>query len=342
MTKTERRNLRNGLLFISPWVVGFGVFMAYPIVASLFFSFCDYSVLEPPVWWGAENYTELFLQDKVFWQSLWNTSFYAAVSLPLGMVVALSLAILLNTQVRGMTVYRTIFFIPSIVPIVAMAILWLWIFNGQYGVLNYSLSPLVDAFNTYIAPSFVVTALNAVLGFLDSVLRTLAEWLGLHAKYAGVSFRFGPISLPTWLDDPSWAKPALIIMGLWGVGYSVVIYLAGLQDIPVTLYESAEIDGASWWQKTVHITIPMLSPVIYFNLVMGIIGTFQIFAAPYIMTNGGPERATTFYTLYLFNLAFEDFRMGYACAMAWILFLIILALTLLATRVSQRHVHYER
>jgi len=295
MTRKQRRDLRNGLLFISPWIVGFCVFMLYPIVSSLFFSFCDYSVLERPVWTGAENYSGM-VHDEVFWISLRNTAYYAAVSLPLGMFVALALAILLNTQVRGMTVYRTIFFLPSIVPIVAMAILWLWIFNGKYGVLNYSLS-----------------------------------LVGLPTRV-----------LPTWLDSKQWAMPALIIMGLWGVGYSVVIYLAGLQDIPVSLYESAEIDGASWWKKTIHITIPMLSPVIYFNLVMGIIGTFQIFAAPYIMTNGGPERATTFYTFYLFNLAFEDLRMGYACAMGWVLFLIILSLTLLATRVSQRHVHYER
>lgn len=295
MTPSERRNLRNGLLFMSPWIVGFGVFMLYPIGASLFFSFCDYSVLERPVWIGLENYTELF-NDKVFGISLGNTFYYAGVSLPLGMLFALAVAILLNTKVRGMTVYRTIFFLPSIVPIVAMAILWLWIFNGQYGVLNHALATI-----------------------------------GIPAKY-----------LPTWLDSPRWAMPALILMGFWGIGYSVVIYLAGLQDIPVSLYESAEIDGASWWGKTIHITIPMLSPVIYFNLVMGIIGTFQIFAAPYIMTQGGPERATTFYTLYLFNLAFGELRMGYACAMAWILFVLILVLTLVATKVSQRHVHYER
>ena len=295
MTRQERRNLRNALLFISPWIVGFCVFMLYPIASSLFFSFCDYSVLEPPVWVAGENYAEL-AHDKVFGISLLNTAYYAGVSLPLGMLVALALAVLLNTKARGMAVYRTIFFLPSIVPIVAMAILWLWILNGKYGVLNYTLS------------------------------------------LAGVPAR----SLPTWLGSPQWAMPALILMGLWGVGYSVVIYLAGLQDIPVSLYESADIDGASWWQKAFYITLPMLSPVIYFNLIMGIIGTFQIFAAPYIMTDGGPERATTFYTFYLFNLAFEDLRMGYACAMAWILFLIILGLTLLATRVSQRHVHYER
>ena len=295
MTRKERRDLRNALLFLSPWIVGFCVFMLYPIASSFFFSFCDYSVLEPPVWLGLENYREL-LHDEVFWVSLGNTAYYAGVSLPVGMFVALALAILLNTKVRGMAFYRTIFFLPSIMPVVASAILWLWIFNGQFGVLNYTLSLL------------------------------------------GVP----PKALPTWLDSPTWAMPALIIMGLWGVGYSVVIYLAGLQDIPTSLYESAEIDGANWWQKTVHITLPMLSPVIYFNLIMGIIGTFQIFAAPYIMTNGGPERATTFYTFYLFNLAFEDLRMGYACAMAWILFVIILSLTLLATKVTQRHVHYER
>jgi len=295
MTRKERRDFRNALFFISPWIVGFCVFMLYPIASSLYFSFCDYSVLEPPVWIGGENYAEL-VHDEVFWISLKNTAYYAAVALPLGMVVAIGLALLLNTKVRGMAVYRTIFFLPTIVPTVAMAILWLWIFNGQYGVLNYALSQL-----------------------------------GIPSKW-----------LPTWLQSPRWAMPALILMGLWGVGYAVVIYLAGLQDIPVSLYESAEIDGASWWQKTWHITLPMLSPVIYFNLVMGIIGTFQIFAAPYIMTQGGPERATTFYTFYLFNLAFEDLRMGYACAMAWILFVIILGLTLLATKVSKRHVHYER
>ena len=295
MTPSERRNLRNGLLFISPWVVGFGVFMLYPIVASLHFSFCDYPMLQPPLWIGGENYAEL-IRDPVFRISLGNTAYYAGVALPLGMLVALSIAILLNTKVRGMAVYRTIFFLPAIVPIVATAILWLWMFNGQYGVLNYSLSAL-----------------------------------GVPAR-----------QLPTWLASPNWAMPALIIMSLWGVGYGVVIYLAGLQDIPVSLYESADIDGATWLQKTVHITIPMLSPVIYFNLVMGIIGTLQVFAAPYIMTDGGPERATTFYTFYLYNLAFRDLRMGYACAMAWILFLFILVLTLLATKLSQRHVHYER
>ena len=331
MTRTERRHLRNGLLFISPWIVGFCVFMLYPVASSLYFSFCDYSVLERPVWIAAENYTELF-RDKVFWVSLKNTTYYAAVALPLGMLIAVSLALLLNTKVRGMAVYRTIFFLPSIVPVVAMAILWLWILNGQYGVLNYALGPAADFYNAHVLP-VLAPVVNPCLAALD--------WLLQHVGWR-FPYRLAVLILPTWLDSPDWAMPALILMGLWGVGYSIVIYLAGLQDIPVSLYESAEIDGANWWQKSVHITLPMLSPALYFTLVMGIIGTFQIFAAPYIMTNGGPERATTFYTFYLYNLAFEDLRMGYACAMGWILFLIILGLTLLATKVSQRHVHYER
>jgi len=295
MTPNERRNLRNGLLFISPWILGFCVFMLYPIAASLFFSFCDYPMTLPPLWVGVENYVDMAC-DKVFWVSLGNTAYYAVIALPLGMLLAIGLALLLNTKVRGMAFYRTIFFLPSIVPVVAMAILWLWILNARYGVLNYSLT-----------------------------------CVGIPAK-----------SLPPWLQSEQWAMPALILMGLWGVGYSVVIYLAGLQDIPNHLYESADIDGANWWQKTVHITLPMLSPTLYFTLIMGIIGTFQIFAAPYIMTEGGPGRATHFYSYYLYNVAFQDLRMGFACAMAWVLFLIILGLTLLATKLSARHVHYER
>ena len=457
MTTTERRNLRNGLLFISPWIAGFCVFMLYPVVSSLYFSFCDYSVLEAPVWIGTENFTNLF-DDKVFGISLGNTFYYAAIALPLGMLVAIALALLLNTKVRGMAVYRTIFFLPSIVPIVAMAILWLWIFNGQYGVLNFALSHLFrllarGAFMAAPLAVFVTVLLSFLwfaklsgLGLSRSrILLSSAKLLGAAAvmgalwfalpRLAGLVWRglFGPAALhsalrwlctavsvlldvgaavavllaaiaasmggflafslipgvgvprrklsfrsmafvlaavllwlgllhvahglptfsgeirsrllgspPAWLDSPDWAMPALIIMSLWGVGYSVVIYLAGLQDIPVCLYESADIDGANWWQKSVHITLPMLSPALYFTLIMGIIGALQVFAAPFIMTQGGPERATTFYTYYLFNLAFEDLRMGYACAMGWILFLIILALTLLATKVSQKHVHYER
>lgn len=296
MTRGTRHHLINGLLFTLPWTIGLLSFIVYPVLASLYHSFCDYSVLRPAVWIGLGNYVDLF-RDEVFWIALWNTVVFAVAAIPLGMVTAVGLALLLNTKVRGMVVYRTIFFIPSLVPMVTLAMLWMWIFNGSYGILNYALN-------------------------------TLFRWLHL------------PWEAPGWLLDPAWAKPALVLMGLWGCGHAVVIFLAGLQDIPETLYEAAEIDGANRWQKTWHITLPMLSPVMYFNLIMGIIGTFQVFAVPYIMTGGGPGRATLFYTMAIFQFAFEDLRMGYASAMAVILFLIILGLTWLATRVSRRHVHY--
>jgi multiple sugar transport system permease protein len=297
MTSREKRDLRCGLAFCAPWLIGLGAFTVYPIVASLFYSFCDYSVLQAPVWIGLENYRRM-AGDAVFWQSLRNTLFYAALSLPLSMIVSLSLAMLLNTGVRGMTVFRVIFYLPSIIPVVAGSMLWLWIFNGQYGVLNWALRPILGLFG----------------------------W-----------------TPPTWLADPVWAKPALVLMSLWGVGNSMVIYLAGLQDVPKELYESAEIDGASWWGRFWHITLPMISPVIYFNLIMGIIGTLQVFTVVFVMT-GGPEgepaRSTLFYALYLFSTAFYDLRMGYASAMAWMLFVLIVALTILATKLMQRRIHY--
>lgn len=292
MTKTERTNLRRGLCFISPWLIGLAVFLLYPIGASFYYSFCEYSVLQPAQWIGLANYRDL-ATDEVFGQSLLNTFFYAGVSLPLGLVVALSLALLLNSGVRGMTVYRTIFFLPSLVPMVALAVLWMWIFNGEYGVLNYVLS-----------------------------------WVGIKG--------------PGWLNDPAWSKPALILISLWGVGHAMVIYLAGLQDVPAHLYEAADLDGANWWHKIRHVTIPMVSPVILFNLIMGIIGTFQFFAVPYVMSpQGAPARSTYFFAMDLYDNAFPYLRMGYACAMAWILFVIVLLLTLLALKFAERHVHYE-
>ncbi|MCX7004622.1 MAG: sugar ABC transporter permease [bacterium] len=296
MTRRTRRALRIGLLFTAPWSIGLLAFVLYPVLASLYHSFCDYSVFRTAVWIGFDNYREL-LRDEVFWKTIWNTGIFALAAIPLGIVVAVALAMLLNTKSHGMVVYRTIFFIPSLVPMVTLAMLWMWIFNGSYGILNYG---------------------------LNGVLRLL------HL----------PFEAPGWLLDPHWAKPALVLMGMWGCGNAIVIFLAGLQDIPVSLYEAAEIDGASRWQKTIHVTLPMLSPVIYFNVIMGIIGTFQVFAVPYIMTGGGPQRATLFYAMYIFQTAFEDLRMGYASAQAVILFLIILACTYLATRVMRKHVHY--
>lgn len=290
--KASRREAQIALLFALPWFIGFGVFLLYPLLASIYYSFCDYSVLRPPVFIGAANYRELW-HDEVFWKTLSNTLTYAIFALPLGAIVAISLALLLNAKVRGQAFYRTIFFVPSLVPQVSLAILWLWIFNGDHGIVNEVL------------------------------------------KHVGIKG-------PSWLSDPLWSKPALVLMGVWGVGNAMVIYLAGLQDVPQQLYEAADLDGASWWEKTRHVTLPMLSPVILFNLIMGIIGTLQVFAVPYIMfPNGSPARSTYFYTMYLFDNAFIYHKMGYACAMGWIMFMIILVLTLFALKISERHVHYE-
>lgn len=298
MTKTEWRELRSGLEFTALWIVGFGVFTLYPVVASLYYSFCDYSILQRPLWTGLENYRTL-AADDVFWLSLRNTLYFAGAAVPLGTVVSIALALLLNQEVRGRALFRTLFFLPSIVPVVASAMLWLWIFNGSSGLLNWVLAPVFSL------------------------------WGGLP---------------PAWLGDPNWAKPALVLMSAWGAGNSMIIYLAGLQGVPRELYESADLDGAGAWSKFWNITLPMISPVIYFNVVMGIIGAMQVFTTAFVMTggtDGNPARSTLFYALYLFSNAFYDLRMGYASAMAWILFMLIASLTWIATRVAARKVYYQ-
>ena len=291
MTRNERRNLRNGLLFIAPWIVGFLVFTLYPICSSLFFSFCDYSVLERPVWVGTENYTEL-ARDDVFWISLKNTAYYAVFALLFGLILSISIALLLNSKVRGMAFYRTIFFLPSIVPAVASAFLWMWIYNPDYGLAN---------------------AILAIFGLPPQ----------------------------KWLFDEDMAKPSFIFMGLWGLGASMLIFLAQLQHVPESLHEAAMIDGASNLDRFRLITIPMISPVIFFNLVVGIIGSFQIFTTAFIATQGGPNNATLFYVLHLYNNGFQFLHMGYASALAWVLFTIILVFTGLQLRLANRWVYYE-
>lgn len=305
MTPGERRNLRNGLLFATPWLIGLGLFMAYPIFSSIYLSFCDYSTLQPPVWVGLQNYRELF-QDHLFYKSMANTLVFGVLALPAGLVTALFLALLLNSGVRGLAFFRAIFYMPCLVPAVASAMLWLWVFNGEAGILNYALNTIYHPVNTLL----------------------------------GTSFR-----APTWLGDPNWAKPALAIMSIWGIGGTMVIYLAGLQDVPEELYEAAAIDGAGWWRKLFHVTIPCLSPVIYFTLIMGLIAVLQIFTPAYIMgggpqggTAGNPSQSTLFYALYLWAQAFEYLKMGYGCAMAWILFMVIVALTLIAHKAIGRTV----
>lgn len=289
--RTEANNLPKGLAFISPWIFGFCLFTVTPIVLSLYWSFCRYSLLKPAAFRGLANYRQI-MRDADFWSSLGNTLYYASMALPAGMIVSLGLALLLNQKIKGQAVYRTLIFLPSLVPIVASALLWMWIFNARYGLLN---------------------ELLASIG----------------------------IAGPGWLTNAHWAMPSLALMSLWSTGHTVVIYLAGLQDVPAELYESAEIDGATAWDRLWHVTIPMISPVIFFNLIMAIIGTFNVFAMPYIMTGGGPAHATYFYAMYLYDNAFVFLRMGYASALAWIQLFIVLALTVLAFATARRWVHYQ-
>jgi len=291
LSPNARRDLRNGLLFTSPWLIGLLIFTIYPICASIYFSFTDYSVLKPPRWIGLDNYIELFTGDALFPRSLINTLYYAAFSLPLGLLGSVLLALLLNKKIAGMSIYRTIFYLPNIVPAVAMSVLWIWLFNPNYGLFN-------------------------------NILRSL----GLPGA--------------PWLTSPDWSKPSLILMSLWGIGGSMVIYLAGLQDIPQHLYEAADLDGANGWQKTINVTLPMLTPTIFFNLVMGLIGVFSYFTQAFIMTNGGPLDSTLFYMLYLYRNAFMYFKMGYASAQAWVLFIIVVSLTLVVFKSSGRWVYY--
>ena len=291
---SQVRDLRGGLLFSSPWLIGVVLFLAYPLLAALYYSFTDYSVLLPPIFIGLENYLELF-QDELFYKSLYNTLVYALGAVGLGLFSSLVLALLLNHNIRGISVYRTLFFLPSLMPIVASSILWMWMYSGEGGIINTAL--------------------------------------------AGIG-----ISAPAWLSDPAWAKTAMIIMAAWGAGHAMVVFLAGLQDVPQSLYEAAVIDGANWWQRLIHITIPTISPVIFFNVLMGLISGFQVFTQAYVMTDstGAPEQSTLFYVLQIYNVGFNDLRMGYACAMAWVLFLLIFALTFLTMRLSHRWVSYDR
>lgn len=291
----RRSESRAGYLFALPWLLGFTAFTAGPILMSLVYSFCRYNVLEPAAWVGLENYRRLLFHDPLFWKALANTA-YMLLGLPLGMAAGLAIALLLNTRVRGLKIYRTIFYLPAIVPVVASSLLWLWVLNPTNGLIN-------------------------------SLLRLT-----------------GVDQPPLWLHSSSWllgAKAAILLMGLWGAGGGMIIWLAGLKGIPAHLYEAAEMDGAGPVRCFWHITLPMLSPYIFFNLVMGVIGTMQVFSQAFIMTGGGPDDSTLFYAFYLFNHAFSYFNMGYASAMAWLLFIVVILLTLLQMWVSKRWVYYE-
>lgn len=290
-TPRARREAITGYLFVSPAVLGFLIWVAGPMLFSAWLSLTEWDLLTPPTFVGLNNYVTMF-HDDLFWKALRVTFYYTLVSVPLFQALAFAVALLMNVKVRGITIFRTIYYLPSIVPVVANALLFSWIFNSDFGLLN--------------------AALRAV--GLPKVL---------------------------WLQSPNWAMPALITMSLWGIGGAMLIYLAGLQGVPEQLYEAAELDGANIWHRFRHVTIPMMSSVIFFNLVLGLIGALQTFTQGYIITNGGPQNSTLFYALYLFRRAFTDFKMGYAAALAWVLFLIVLVLSLLVFRYLGRQVYYE-
>jgi multiple sugar transport system permease protein len=286
-----RSQWKDGWLLAAPWLVGFVVFTGGPILFSILISFCKYDILNPAHFTGLDNYVWMFSQDPLFWKSLWNTV-YMVIGIPIGMAASLGIALLLNLKIKGMPVWRTFFYLPSIIPAVASSILWIWIFNPTGGLLNVALGSL-------------------------------------------------GISGPNWLQDEHTSKISLIIMGLWGAGGGMVIWLAGLKGISEAYYEAASLDGAGSFKKFIHVTLPMLSPYIFFNLIMGFIGTFQIFTQAFILTKGGPVNSTLFYVYHLFNNAYRYLEMGYASSMAWFLFLIVFSLTLLQLKLSKRWVHYE-
>jgi len=280
-------------LFLLPWMIGFLIFTLGPIIVSFVLSFTDYDIMLPPSFVGIENFRELFT-DPLFYTSMYNTVYIVVFAVPLGMIVAFGLALLLNQRVRFMAAYRTAYFIPSIVPAVASAALWLYLLQPQWGPVN---------------------------ALLDSI----------------------GITGPGWLSSELWSKPAIIMLMVWGTGGTMIIYLAGLQDIPQSLYEAAEIDGANGWHKFWRVTLPLMTPSIFFTLVLGIIATFQIFAQIFVLTDGmgGPQNSTLVYMIYLYRNGFNFFRMGYASAMAWVLFVIILMLTWLQFKGARRWVYYE-
>lgn len=291
MTPVERRNLRNGLLFITPYLIGLALFTAYPLGASFYYSLTNFNILKSPQFIGLNNYINLLTVDTLFWISLKNTLYYALVFIPCSTLFALSLAILLNSKVPGQSMFRTVFYLPTIVPVVASSIIWILLLNPQYGIVN-----------------------------------TLIRAVGAQT--------------PGWLADPVWSKPALVMMGIWASGNIMIIYLASLQDVPTHLIEAAILDGANSFQRFLNITIPMISPAILFNVIMGLISSFQVFTNAYVMTDGGPNNSTLFYALYLYRNAFQYIKMGYASALAWILLIITLFLTWLVMRSSARLVYY--
>ncbi len=281
-----------GYLFISPWLLGFIVFFAGPIVASFLLSFTSWDIVSPPKWVGLGNFRRVFFSDPDFYQAIKVTVKYSLVYLPLEIILGIGVAMVMNLKARGIGVYRTLIYLPYVVPAVASVLVWMWILSPYFGLLDY-----------------------------------LLQKIGIPG--------------PNWFGDPRYALWGIVMISLWTIGGSAIIYLAGLQNIPPQLYEAAEIDGASGWQQFWHVTLPMLSPTIFFKLVLGLIGTFQTFTSAYVATRGGPMKSTLFYMLYIYNKAFVSLQMGYGAALAWILTVFILVITLMVFKSSPYWVHYE-
>lgn len=288
----RRREAVAGILFASPWLLGFFIFIAGPMIGSVFLAFTRWDLFTPPKWVGLDNFQTMLFDDLLVYQALKVTSIYAFASVPLQVILGLLLATLLNQKIRMLSFYRSVYYLPSVIGGIAVAIMWRWILGTQFGMVN-----------------------------------TLLRSLGIQG--------------PSWLGDADWVLVSFIVMSLWGTGSTMLIYLGGLQSIPTELYEAADVDGAGTWTKFRHITVPMMTPVIFFNMVMAIIASLQEFVVPFIMTGGGPHNASLFLVLYLYRHGFQYFQMGYASALAWLLFIYIMLLTVLVLRSSSAWVYYE-
>jgi len=280
-------------IFLFPWIIGFIGYGIYPIIISFYYSLCHYDVLQLPMFIGFNNYYDILFNDSYFWKSITNTFIYTLFRVPTNIILSLILAILINQVSKGSSIFRTAYFIPSLVSGVALSVIWMWIFNPQIGLLN-------------------------------------------------ILLKFFGISGPMWLQDPNWSKPALVIMSFWSVGGGrMLIFLAGLRNIPPKLYEAFRLDGGNSFQSFFHITLPMISPIIFLWAIIEVIASMQVFTEAFIMTKGGPLDSTLFYNLYLYNKAFQDFNMGYASALAWLLLIITFAITAFQFKLSKKYVYYE-
>ena len=292
-TPLQARKALWGYILLLPWLLGLIIFILGPIIASLYLSFTDYEVISPPVWVGLANYQKAFFGDDLFWPSLWRTFEYSIAVVPIGLLGSLFLAILLNRGMKGTNIFRTLFFLPSLTPAVALALLWAWLFHPSVGPINLGLS-----------------------------------YIGIQG--------------PGWLTDKNWALPALIIISLWASmgGNGMLIFLAGLQGVPESLMDAAEIDGAGRWEKFRNITLPMISPTMLFNLILGVIGALKVFTIAFVATQGGPSYATWFFALHIYQQSFSYFRMGYGSALAWLFVVMLLIFTYIQLTISRRWVYY--